>query len=78
VKQLLLRTEHWILQTEHLLPLARLAHIPIGNISVKDPYSQCFDMNYARELRRNNFVLWMSERTTPDLGGHESEVRTVW
>ncbi|GJQ08818.1 hypothetical protein GpartN1_g609.t1 [Galdieria partita] len=75
VKQFLRRSEHIILQAQYVLSFARISQLPIGNISMNDPFSQCFDMNWARELRRNNFVLWMSNRAIPDLGGHESEDR---
>ncbi|EME32355.1 DNA polymerase epsilon subunit 1 [Galdieria sulphuraria] len=73
VKQFLRRNEHIILQARHLLSFARISQIPVGNISMKDPYSQCLDMNWAQDLRKNNFILWMSDRAVPDLGGHESE-----
>lgn len=55
-------------QVEH----ARYCHIPLGNIS-GDAATFATDVFYARNLEKNNHVLWLSPGERPDLGGKEED-----
>ncbi|EGI59695.1 PREDICTED: DNA polymerase epsilon catalytic subunit A [Acromyrmex echinatior] len=50
----------------------RYFHAPIGNIPA-DTSLFGADLFYARNLYRNNFVLWCSPTEKPDLGGSEND-----
>jgi len=50
----------------------RYFHAPIGNIPA-DPTLFGADLLYARNLYKNNFVLWCSPTEKPDLGGSEND-----
>lgn len=55
-------------QLEH----ARFCHIPLGNITADAAAFAC-DVFYARNLEKNNHVLWLSPGDRPDLGGKEDD-----
>ncbi|CAI7888252.1 unnamed protein product [Closterium sp. NIES-54] len=54
------------------IALARYAHIPIGNMS-KDWILHTADVFFARALRDNNHLLWLSHTGVPDVGGVAEE-----
>ncbi|XP_067618241.1 DNA polymerase epsilon catalytic subunit 1 [Eurosta solidaginis] len=57
---------------ELMLDQCRYFQVPIGNMP---PDTVLFgaDLFFARILQRNNFVLWWSNTTRPDLGGREAD-----
>ncbi|XP_012159069.1 DNA polymerase epsilon catalytic subunit A [Ceratitis capitata] len=57
---------------EMMLDQCRYFQVPIGNMP---PDTVLFgaDLFFARILQRNNFVLWWSTTTRPDLGGREAD-----
>ncbi|XP_028400533.1 DNA polymerase epsilon catalytic subunit A-like [Dendronephthya gigantea] len=64
-----LYSETWFqAQVEH----ARYCHIPVGNITT-DAAVFSSDVFYARNLLKNNHVLWLSPGEKPDLGGKEED-----
>eukprot|EP00871_Galdieria_phlegrea_P006015 jgi/Galph1/900/GphlegSOOS_G5686.1 len=73
VKRFVQRTLHLFTKSKDFYTAAEKTGIPLGNLSVSDLYSQCFDIVWARDLKRNNFVLWMSCNNFPDVGGQETE-----
>ena len=52
---------------------ARYFHIPVGNIPASDPTLFASDVFYARNLQKNNHLLWMTPTERPDLGGKEED-----
>ncbi|GJP47493.1 hypothetical protein CLOM_g6680 [Closterium sp. NIES-68] len=54
------------------IALARYAHIPIGNMS-QDWILHTADVFFARALRDNNHLLWLSPTGLPDVGGVAEE-----
>ena len=54
------------------IDLARYIHVPVGNIPA-DHHAFACDVFFARQLRRQNHVLWVSPSTRPDLGGKEDD-----
>ena len=60
-------SNHWF--TEQVT-LARYAHMPVGNLPA-DPRPAIHDVFFARMLKKNNHLLWMSPTDKPDLGGRE-------
>eukprot|EP00002_Diphylleia_rotans_P041170 TRINITY_DN9949_c0_g1_i1.p1 TRINITY_DN9949_c0_g1~~TRINITY_DN9949_c0_g1_i1.p1 ORF type:complete len:2242 (+),score=458.11 TRINITY_DN9949_c0_g1_i1:64-6789(+) len=55
-----------------MITLASYAHIPIGNLDHDYPIAVA-DYFFARQLRRNNHLLWISNLHKPDLGGLEND-----
>lgn len=55
-----------------MLEQCRYFYLPIGNMPV-DPVLYGADLFYARHLQKNNFVLWTSPSSRPDLGGREAD-----
>ncbi|XP_055381319.1 DNA polymerase epsilon catalytic subunit 1 isoform X2 [Condylostylus longicornis] len=55
-----------------MLDQCRYFHIPVGNMPV-DTVLFGADLFFARLLQKNNFVLWWSESSKPDLGGREAD-----
>lgn len=51
---------------------SRYAHIPVGNIGA-DSNLSIIDVLYARNLSFNKHVLWYSNTSVPDLGGHQDQ-----
>lgn len=54
------------------LDYARYAQVPIGNLG-HDLAVFVADIMYARLLKKNHFLLWMSDSCRPDLGGSEED-----
>ncbi len=54
----------------NMIEQARYFQIPIGNLPTDAPLYAC-DIFYARHLIKNNYVLWCSPTSYPDLGGKE-------
>lgn len=55
-----------------MLEQCRYFHLPIGNMPA-DTVLYGADLFYARHLQKNNFVLWTSPTSRPDLGGREAD-----
>lgn len=55
-----------------MLDQCRYFHLPLGNMP-PDTILFGADLFYARLLQKNNFVLWWSDNTRPDLGGREAD-----
>lgn len=55
-----------------MLEQCRYFHLPLGNMP-RDTILFGADLFYARLLQKNNFVLWWSDNTRPDLGGREAD-----
>ncbi|KAH0792441.1 DNA polymerase epsilon catalytic subunit A [Histomonas meleagridis] len=53
------------------LNYAQLLNIPIGNLN-EDICMKALDILFARELIQNNYALWYSESSEPDIGGSYS------
>ena len=51
---------------------ARYAYTPIGNLE-EDSAIAAIDTLFARNLSKNRHVLWYSDTSLPDLGGHEDQ-----
>lgn len=49
---------------------SRYSYIPVGNLE-EDSELSVIDTLYARNLSLNRHVLWYSNTSLPDLGGHE-------
>lgn len=54
----------------NMIEQAKYFQIPIGNLPVDAPLYAC-DLFYARHLFKNNYVVWCSPTSYPDLGGKE-------
>ena len=54
----------------NMLAQARYLHVPVGNLPADAPLHAC-DLFYARHLAKNNYVLWCSPTSLPDLGGKQ-------
>jgi DNA polymerase epsilon subunit 1 len=52
--------------------LCNYAHVPIGNLRA-DRNLFVMDLFFARSLRDNNHLLWVSDSAYPDLGGIEQD-----
>ena len=50
----------------------RYFHVPVGNLP-KDSTAFGADLLYARHLKKQNFLLWVSPTEKPDLGGKEAD-----
>jgi DNA polymerase epsilon subunit 1 len=61
---------------ESQLECARMANIPIGNFD-DDYLSTILDVQFARALRENQYILWASNSFQPDLGGNVAEAEIV-
>eukprot|EP00043_Microstomoeca_roanoka_P015073 m.150253 g.150253 ORF g.150253 m.150253 type:complete len:2376 (-) comp16169_c0_seq1:102-7229(-) len=61
--------QEWFLRQ---LDAARYAHVPIGNLPA-DHHTFICDVFFARQLRKQNFLLWASPSHRPDLGGKEED-----
>eukprot|EP00899_Mesostigma_viride_P020528 jgi/Mesvir1/28477/Mv15897-RA.2 len=62
---------------EERVSIARYAHVPVGNFDA-DSLLFTADVFFARQLRKNSHLLWMSDTPgVPDLGG-VSEDRLMW
>jgi hypothetical protein len=44
----------------------------VGNLK-RDSHAHVADVFFARHLKSNNHLLWASDSTRPDLGGHEED-----
>lgn len=55
-----------------MLEQCRYFYLPIGNMP-SDTVLFGSDLFYARHLQKNNFVLWTSPTSRPDLGGREAD-----
>ncbi|XP_037918811.1 DNA polymerase epsilon catalytic subunit 1 [Hermetia illucens] len=55
-----------------MLEQCRYFHVPIGNMPT-DTVLFGADLFFARLLQKNNFVLWWSGTSRPDLGGREAD-----
>lgn len=51
---------------------SRYSYIPVCNLDDDSPLFM-IDTLYARTLAMNKHVLWYSDTTKPDLGGHEDK-----
>jgi len=56
----------------HRITLSRYSLIPLGNLE-QDCALSVVDNLFARNLSLNKHVLWYSNSSTPDLGGHEDQ-----
>ena len=54
----------------NMIEQSRYFQIPIGNLPIDAPLYAC-DLFYARHLFKNNYILWCSSTSYPDLGGKE-------
>jgi DNA polymerase epsilon subunit 1 len=54
----------------NMLEQSRYMQVPVGNLPA-DPALYACDLFYARNLQKNNFVLWSSSTSYPDLGGKQ-------
>ena len=54
----------------NMIEQSRYYQVPIGNLP-KDTSLYACDLFYARHLYRNNYVLWCSPTSIPDLGGKQ-------
>lgn len=54
------------------LEFARFSQIPIGNLENDYPIFVS-DVLYARILKKNKHLLWISDTSRPDLGGSEED-----
>lgn len=54
------------------LEQCRYLHVPIGNLPADATRFGC-DVFYARNLLKQNFLLWCSRSDRPDLGGKEAD-----
>lgn len=61
---------------ELMLEQCRYFHLPIGNMPA-DTVLFGADLFYARNLQKQNFVLWFSSSHRPDLGGSETDDNTL-
>jgi DNA polymerase epsilon subunit 1 len=59
--------EDWL---KERINFSRYSLIPVGNFESDAPIS-IIDTLYARNLSLNKHVLWYSDTSKPDLGGHE-------
>lgn len=50
----------------------RYAHVPVGNLPADYKVFMC-DVFFARALKKENFLLWVSPSALPDLGGKEED-----
>ncbi|XP_032807748.1 DNA polymerase epsilon catalytic subunit A [Petromyzon marinus] len=55
-----------------MFDVARYLHVPVGNLPDDVEAFGC-DLFFARHLRRNNHLLWLSATGRPDLGGKEAD-----
>lgn len=55
-----------------MLDQCRYFYLPIGNMPA-DTVLYGADLFFARHLQKNNFVLWTSPTSRPDLGGREAD-----
>lgn len=55
-----------------MLDQCRYFYLPIGNMPT-DTVMFGADLFFARHLQKNNFVLWISPTSRPDLGGREAD-----
>jgi len=51
---------------------SRYAYVPVGNIG-EDSNLSLIDVLYARSLSHGKHVLWYSNTSVPDLGGHQDQ-----
>lgn len=56
----------------HRITLSRYSLIPLGNLE-QDCALSVVDNLFARNLSLNKHVLWYSNSSNPDLGGHEDQ-----
>ncbi|RNA10734.1 DNA polymerase epsilon catalytic subunit A [Brachionus plicatilis] len=54
----------------NMIEQSRYYQIPVGNLPQDAPSYAC-DLFYARHLAKNNYVLWCSPTSIPDLGGKQ-------
>lgn len=54
----------------NMIEQARYYQIPVGNLP-KDTSQYACDLFYSRHLIKNNYVLWCSPTSMPDLGGKQ-------
>lgn len=54
----------------NMIEQARYYQVPIGNLPADAPL-YASDLFYARHLYKNNYVLWSSPNSLPDLGGKQ-------
>ena len=58
------------------IDLARHSHVPLCNLPQAqggDKMGFVCDVLYARALKKNNHILWVSPTNRPDLGGKEDD-----
>ncbi|XP_015904688.2 DNA polymerase epsilon catalytic subunit A [Parasteatoda tepidariorum] len=55
-----------------LLEQCRYFHVPVGNLP-QDASLFATDVFFARQLHKQNFILWCSPTERPDLGGKEAD-----
>ncbi|XP_076350234.1 DNA polymerase epsilon catalytic subunit 1 isoform X2 [Tachypleus tridentatus] len=67
---------HHFLEVESMLSTmleqCRYFHLPLGNMP-QDSTSFAADLFFARNLQKQNFLLWCSPTERPDLGGKEAD-----
>lgn len=56
----------------HRITLSRYSLVPLGNLE-QDCALSIIDNLFARNLSLNKHVLWYSNSSIPDLGGHEDQ-----
>lgn len=54
----------------NMIEQSRYYQVPIGNLPVDAPL-YASDLFFARHLYKNNYVLWCSPNSIPDLGGKQ-------
>lgn len=71
-KNMSLRLVDVINNVKHRIEFSRYSYIPVGNLEDDAPLS-IIDTLYARLLSYSKHVLWYSDTSKPDLGGHEDK-----
>jgi DNA polymerase epsilon subunit 1 len=64
-----LQGDQWL---KERINYSRYSYIPLGNLE-EDSELAVIDTLYARNLTLNRHVLWYSNTSLPDLGGHEDQ-----
>lgn len=68
VSERLIESPSWV---RAQVEMARYSHVPLGNLG-EDPCLNAMDILYAKSLQLQNSLLWYSQTSLPDIGGHET------
>jgi DNA polymerase epsilon subunit 1 len=56
---------------ETRIGFSRYTFIPVCNLTETDMHQNMIDILYARQLNQSKHLIWYSDTSMPDLGGHE-------